>query len=282
MAQKNVLRGSVLMLGTSAHVGWTNLPLRPIFLPLLARLTFELAGMEQTFHSVLAGTPLTLQFEQENRPLTVEVVSPSGAQTRLPTKSEEGQKGQVFRYADTHDIGVYTVRVLDAARQTAVPFSVNVDPDEADPTKIEPEDLKERFGGTALVFAEDPEDLTSTFKMLREGTSLWGWFLTAVLIGLVFETFLSNRLTPKKGRRAVAERPSRNAATEEATRRREVMSPFAPRKSRKTFAERKATKFPRNFRGAKGKVKVRASFRERKATKFAASFSRSERRQSSG
>ena len=130
--------------------------------------------------------------------MTVEVVSPSGAQSRLPTKSEEGQKGQVFRYKDTHDIGVYTVRVLDAARPTPIPFSVNVDPDEADPTKIDPEDLKERFGGTALVFADDPEDLTSTFKTLREGTSLWGWFLTAVLAGLVFETFLSNRLTPKE------------------------------------------------------------------------------------
>ncbi len=66
LVQKNVERGSVLMLGTSAHVGWTNLPLRPIFLPLLARLTFEQAGMEQTFHTVLAGAPLVLQFAQEN------------------------------------------------------------------------------------------------------------------------------------------------------------------------------------------------------------------------
>ena len=36
------------MFGARRHVNWSNLPLRPIFLPLMARLTFELAEVEQT------------------------------------------------------------------------------------------------------------------------------------------------------------------------------------------------------------------------------------------
>ena len=48
LAQRNVEQGKVLMLGVAAQTGWTNLPLRPIFMPLLVRLSFDLAGAEQT------------------------------------------------------------------------------------------------------------------------------------------------------------------------------------------------------------------------------------------
>jgi len=198
LVQRRVGRGSVTMLGTGAHVGWTNLPLRPIFLPLLTRLTFDLAGGEQAFHTALAGSPLVLEFPEERQPITVEVVPPAGTQNRLASKAEPPQPGQVFRYADTHDLGFYALRPLEGARTKPVVFSVNVDPDEAVTAKIDREELKERFGRVDVVFADDPEDLSGTFKTLREGQSLWTPFLAAVLIVLVFETFLSNRLSPKQ------------------------------------------------------------------------------------
>ena len=46
------------------------------------------------------------------------------------------------------------------------------------------------------VFAEDPDDLSSTLD--KEGKSLWELFLSCVLIALVLETFISNRLSPKE------------------------------------------------------------------------------------
>ena len=82
-------------------------------------------------------------------------------------------------------------------RQTA--YAVNFDPDEAEPATIEPAELEEQLGGAPLIVAENPDDLSGTFARLREGKSLWGVFLTAVLIALVFETFLSNRFSPKQG-----------------------------------------------------------------------------------
>ncbi len=197
LLQRSVERGTVTFLGTSAHVGWTNLPLRPIFLPLLTRMTFELAGAEQARYRALAGSPLTLPLEDEARSVTVEVRPPSGATLRLKSKAVEGQPGQKFTFADTHDVGIYSFRLLDSARPTQLAYSVNVDPDEADPTTISPEQLQQRLPGSELVFAQDPDDLSSTFRQLREGQSLWGLFLGAVLLMLVFETFVSNRLSPK-------------------------------------------------------------------------------------
>lgn len=224
LAERNVGEGSVTMLGTSCHIGWTNLPLRPMFLPLVARLTFELAGTEQARHQAIAGTPLVLQFEEQMRPLGVEVIPPSGDTIRLDLQDlmqstahgsgEEGASGAAttasareFRYGETHAVGVYLVRLLEAARPTQVAFSVNPDADEAKDDKIARQTLEEKYRPTPLVFAEDPEDLSSTFAWLREGNSLWGAFLFAVLFVLVFESFVSNFLNPKKEDEAIQKTP---------------------------------------------------------------------------
>jgi hypothetical protein len=197
LAERKVGRGSVIMLGTGAHVGWTNLPLKTIFLPLLVRMTFELAGTEQAERMALAGSPLVLPFDDQRNPLRVAVVPPSGTLYELKTKAEPGYPGQVLTYGDTYDVGFYTMRPSAGTGAKQVAFAVNVDPGEADPTKADPEDLKERFAPTDVVFADDPEDLSNTFKMLHEGTNLWDYFLWAVLAVLVFETFVSNWLSPK-------------------------------------------------------------------------------------
>ena len=197
LAQRKIGRGSVTMLGTSAHVGWTNLPLKTIFLPLLVRMTFELAGTEQAQRTALAGSPLVLPFDDEKNPLSVAVVPPSGTLYELKTKSEPGHRGQVLRYNDTYDVGFYTMRPLVGTGAKQVAFAVNVDPEEANPAKADPYELKDRFAPTDVVFADNPEDLSSTFKMLHEGTNLWDYFLWAVLVVLVFETFVSNWLSPK-------------------------------------------------------------------------------------
>ncbi|MCR4413817.1 MAG: hypothetical protein NUV77_15460, partial [Thermoguttaceae bacterium] len=198
LVQKKMGRGSVTLLGTSAHVGWTNLPLRPIFLPLLARLTFDLVGAEQTRHAATAGAPLVIPFDPANRPLTVEVIPPSGVPVRLPNKGDDGQAAPAFRYEDTHDVGIYTMRLLEGTTPGQVACAVNVDPDEALPAKVDLAEFEEWAGPAEVILADDPDDLSSTFRRRREGDQdLWPWFLAGVLVVLVFETFLSNRLSPK-------------------------------------------------------------------------------------
>jgi hypothetical protein len=197
LVEKKLESGRVFFLGTGVHVNWTNLPLRPIFLPLVSRLVFELAGVEQAHRSILAGQPLDMQFAKAAEPLGVEVVPPSGEIVRLKTQATPNKTGQEFHYTETYDIGVYLLRLLDAADTKQIAYAVNVDPAEADPAKIERETLEKLYSPTPLVFAENPDDLSGTFKTLREGKSLWGIFLGIVLFVLVFETFLSNWLGPK-------------------------------------------------------------------------------------
>ncbi len=212
LLERNVQQGEVLLLGTSAHVGWSNLPLRPIFLPLLVRLTYDLAGVQHTRRDLLAGSPLLLPLPSTGRPTGIDVLPPSGETIRRQTEDDQGRPLATFRYDDTHQVGVYELHLFEPGGQRQIGFAVNLDPDEADPAKIDREDLQQRFGRTPLVFAEDPDDLSGTFAWLREGTSLWPWFLTAVLIALVFETLLANRLSPKP-EEATADSPTSQKPT---------------------------------------------------------------------
>ena len=201
LVQRNVGRGKTLLLGVGAHTRWSNLPLRPIFLPLLLRLTLNFAGVEAAPSQVLAGAPLTLSLDNQPLPVGVEVIRPGGETIRLKSESREGGRGQEFRYPDTYDIGIYRVRTLDPAHPRETAFAVNFDPQEADPTTLDRQELQERFGSAPLVFAENPDDLSSTFATLREGRSLWSPLLIATLVALVLETFVSNQLgAPKRER----------------------------------------------------------------------------------
>jgi len=196
LAHGRVDQGTVTFLGTSAHVGWSNFPVRPLFLPMLAQLTFDLAGAEQARHQGLAGQPIVLPLEEELRPVSVEVRPPSGAMIRQKSEAVEARPGQEFTFADTYQVGIYSLQMLDTARPTTIAYSVNLDADEADSKTLAHDEIAKRFGQTPVIFAEDPEDLSSTFRELREGESLWELVLAIVLLVLVFETFISNLLNP--------------------------------------------------------------------------------------
>ncbi|MEA1951312.1 MAG: hypothetical protein U9N87_08005, partial [Planctomycetota bacterium] len=94
--------------------------------------------------------------------------------------------------------GIYLVKPLEATELGTVAFSVNIDPDESESTAVEREDLKNLLGVKTVIFADNPHDLSATFDWLRQGRGLWEFFLFVVLLGLVFETFLSNWFSPKE------------------------------------------------------------------------------------
>ena len=198
LVERAVGHGKILMLGASLYTDWTNFPLRPIFLPLIMRTTFELAGVRQGCRQIIAGAPIALQFENRKRQLDIEIVRPTGETVRQKTRggaSSNLAESQIFEYADTHTPGTYVVDPISTDKLDAFAFSVNTDPDESQTDAVSRDELTKRLGGGPVVFADNPDDLSATFDRLRYGRGLWELFLCVVLIGLVFETFLSNKFS---------------------------------------------------------------------------------------
>jgi hypothetical protein len=194
LVQRPVGDGSVLLLGTAVHTEWTNLPVKQLFLPLFARLTFHLAGAARDRSQVLAGAPLAVPLPDRDKRVNVEIVRPSGAVVRTRSK---GGKAAAFRYLDTHDVGVYQLRLHETQGHRTFVFAVNIDPDESDPACLSAEELKSRFGNRPVEVCAEPEELAATMERLREGISLRTWLLSAVLVALVLEAFFANHLGGK-------------------------------------------------------------------------------------
>jgi hypothetical protein len=126
----------------------------------------------------------------QRQPVEVDVVRPSGEVRRVP---EPEQSSGTLHYADTHEVGIYLVRMVNRNLTKQLAFAVNIDPSEVEPATITRQELQARFGQRPLLYCESPAELNDIIQQLREGTSLWEWFLSAVLIGLVVEVFLANR-----------------------------------------------------------------------------------------
>jgi Aerotolerance regulator N-terminal/von Willebrand factor type A domain len=197
LVERSIGSGSVLLLGTGVQVDWTNLPLKPLFLPLLARLTFSLAGIEADRSLVQAGSPLVVPLSPAAAPKDNEKAKPAEFEVQLPSSETvrvrvADPQARSFRYSATHEPGIYVVRQLDTLRARPFAFAVNGDPEESDSAQLAREELTSRFGSELMVYCERPEDLPETIRRLREGISLWEPFLWAVLLALLVEAYLAN------------------------------------------------------------------------------------------
>ncbi|MFO0910116.1 MAG: BatA and WFA domain-containing protein [Isosphaeraceae bacterium] len=195
LVSRSVGAGQVVWLGTELGLDGTNLPLRPIFLPLVTRLTMQLAkvGQEQADHTV--GSPLVVPLPpQHPRGLTIEITRPSGERIR---SSLDDAAATTYRYPDTEEPGVYRASVSGAEPLRVLGFAVNGDPTELDGSTFTPAELERGLGGRRLVWCDSPADLPAVIRQLREGVPLRGPFLIAVLVALVAETFLANRRASK-------------------------------------------------------------------------------------
>lgn len=190
--ERRVGSGSVLMLGTGAQIDWTNLPIRPLFLPLVAQLTFHFAGTGAQASQLVAGTPWTVELPGELHSVDLELTRPDGQVVR---SSSDGEAVQSVRISDMHDLGVYRLRTVTAAKPREWIQSVNTDPLESDPKRMSEADLRMRFGKEPVEFYSDSNDLGSAIERQREGQRLWEAFLALVLVGLVLETVIANRLS---------------------------------------------------------------------------------------
>ena len=77
LIERQIGRGRAVMLGTGVQVGWSNLPLRQIFLPLVTQLTLDLAGVRPCGNDLLAGQPISLDLAGHAEPVEVEVTRPA-------------------------------------------------------------------------------------------------------------------------------------------------------------------------------------------------------------
>jgi hypothetical protein len=190
-AERRTGAGRVIVWTSTLDDSWTDLPVKPVYLPLVHRLVAYLARYEQTPSWLnvgqvvdLASTAATIRGERL-------VVSPSGQRTTQPADSPG--------LLELTEQGVYEVRA--GATNTARPMTiaVNIDAAEADLTALDPAELVASVTGRATQAAVDagaPEPMSREDNERRQ--AIWWYLLLAGMLLLAGETVISNRLSRKE------------------------------------------------------------------------------------
>ena len=190
MVEKRVGTGRVVFFGTSLQLSWTNLPIRPIFVPMINQLMLSWSGMRQTRLRTVAGMPLEYRFLENDAAESIEIIPPTGGVIQIPIED-----GRSIRFDETYQIGVYTIRPLGGIRRDTIPFSVNIDDDEIDPKIVTETELGKIFGEKSFVYIKAEDKKPLDLSMFKSGTSLWDMFIIFVLVILIVEALIANRLT---------------------------------------------------------------------------------------
>ena len=186
VVERSVAGGRVLLWASSLDTSWTDLPLKPVFLPFVHRSVQHLASYREprpwlTVGEVLdpgvaAAVPKTPEAQRV-------VLTPSGR--RLPLDDEGSDVMELTEQ------GFYELRTAKADSDVAV-VATNVDPTEADLTPMDPKDIVLAVGNNAQ--GAPTAGVPMTPEAREKNQRLWWYLLFTGIVLLGTDTLLSNRL----------------------------------------------------------------------------------------
>jgi len=191
-------KGRSMLFTSTFDRDWTDLPVKPIFLPLIQQICLYLTGnlIEVGPGEVIVGQEWEMPLFQEDA--SMEVLDPGG---NLFSPSIKSHPSRAVVVSQTDYPGIYRIkRVVSvsggpvAERQSPVPwavFAVNVDPRESDLSRIDPAQLRSSLGeervGLGLPGA------VGGHEGLVAGLRLWPILLVTALGLLTMESFVVGR-----------------------------------------------------------------------------------------
>jgi hypothetical protein len=201
--------GRVLLLTTTVDREWTDLPIRPGFLPLIQEAARRLAGAPSgdTISALLVGASREIPALSDDR--RIEILKPGGQSRALAPEGRgpggrqhadgedkvgSGRGSRTVTFSETDQPGSYRVRAFRTngawVDRPDESFVVNLDTRESDPTVLPPSRRPDRLR------AKSGDDAGAPIRHLE----LWH-VLGAVLIGfLLLESVLTLRIRANRAR----------------------------------------------------------------------------------
>jgi hypothetical protein len=190
LLERRVGAGRVLVWTSTLDARWSDMPLKPVYLPFIHRMATSLAAYAErpawmSVGDVLdsgAGVPGAARDEGRV------VLTPAGQRVTLDSEGPD-----VMELAEA---GFYEVRSAGRDAEPLLIVAANVDLAESDLTPMDPNDVVAAAMGQAGGATDGPSGPMMLTDVEQEGRQrLWWYLLFAGVLLLGFETVLSNRLS---------------------------------------------------------------------------------------
>ncbi len=190
LVERKVGSGHVLLWASTLDLSWSDLPLKPVFLPFLQRSMVHLANYTEPSPWLTIGQVFDPDASSAKAQATGRLaLTPSGK--RLPLE-DEGSSAQVLELTEQ---GFYEIRGQKANSDVTVVAS-NIDPAESDLSALDPAEVVAAATGAAGQNAQQAAaDVPLTPEAQERAQRLWWYLLATGIVLLGADTLFSNWLS---------------------------------------------------------------------------------------
>lgn len=194
LVEKPFGKGRVIAVATTANAQWGNLPLQPVFVPLMQRLVTYLATQNTTPEWQPCGSTLRVALTKEQLKDVFTLTDPQSVAHELRPREDTG--GAYLSYGETQQPGLYELR-SNIAPKTDPPrrYAFNLNAAESDLTLLPTQKTHDVATRMGAAFADSYEAYAKLDRARRHGTEIWQPVLLALLAFLFFEVFLQQRIS---------------------------------------------------------------------------------------
>ena len=180
-------RGNAVIIATGANRRWSDLVIKPMFLPLLYETVYYLSSGAEEKRNLKIGEKIKRVAAFGNSQ-AAKLFTPDGKQAGY--KSSVNAEGRVMEYEDTFDPGFYKLLLQDKYDYYAVNLETKY---ESDTERAKKEYIMKIAPKERFVFIEEEADAKSMIAQGRNGIGIWKELIFLTVLILAAESFLAYR-----------------------------------------------------------------------------------------
>lgn len=188
LIERRVGDGVVLQLATACDADWSDLPVRPLYVPLMQQIITTMASGISPPRNIATGDPAVAMLSGAEQSTTLSVVTPDGARRTLNTTPQG--KRQLARFEETQRPGVYAMSTPAAE---TIHFVAETSRSESDLSILPEPALAELSKSLASTLIKSPAEYLEQDRLRRHGQEIWKFLLAAFLAFMFLELVLQQR-----------------------------------------------------------------------------------------
>jgi hypothetical protein len=187
LMEKSLGKGKIMIFLGSFDPQDSDITRHTIFVPFIHRtveyLATDLSGWDNDF---LAGSEIRRELSSSFAGKRIKLIDPEKKQVDLKPFFSDNRLW--LKITESSVPGIYHI---ESDNKTIDRFAVNVDPDESNPQKIEPDEIKNILKNKDIFFVNQKESIKDKVKQARYGKEIGKSFLWAALIFLALEMLIA-------------------------------------------------------------------------------------------
>jgi Aerotolerance regulator N-terminal/von Willebrand factor type A domain len=183
-------RGTVILVATSADIGWTTWPVHKSYLPIMQQIVIRASAGRLAERNIRVGQPFDQSFPAGGAGAAVTVAPPKGQP--VSTKLQPGGGVSQFHFEQTDLAGQYQVKIGPPLSLESS-FAANPDPAESDLTKLDRAALADAIPGWNFLYLTNSKELALDVASVGRRGELHQSLLYGLLALLLLESLLAWR-----------------------------------------------------------------------------------------